>query len=62
MDKEAEILFKQIDDRVSLLTQALVVGRAENYAAYRYMCGQIQGLYQARSAIETLTKKLEFED
>ena len=62
MDKEAEILFKQIDDRVSLLTQALSVGRAENYAAYRFMCGQIQGLSQARNAIETLTKKLEFED
>ena len=62
MDKEAEILFKQIDDRVSLLTQALVAGRVDDFAAYRYMCGQINGLDQARNAIETLTKKLEFED
>ena len=62
MDREAEILFKQIDDRVALLTQALASGRAEDYAAYKYICGQIQGLDQARNAIEVLTKKLEFED
>jgi hypothetical protein len=62
MDREAEILFKQIDDRILLLTQALASGRAEDYAAYKYICGQIQGLDQARSAIEVLTKKLEFED
>jgi hypothetical protein len=62
MDKEAEILFKQIDDRVSLLTQAITAGRPEDYAQYKYACGQINGLTQARTAIETLTKKLEFED
>jgi hypothetical protein len=62
VDKEASILFKQIDDRVALLTQALVSGRGEDYAAYKYICGQIQGLNQARSAIEVLTKKVEFED
>jgi hypothetical protein len=62
MDREAEILFKQIDDRISLLTQALASGRAEDYSQYKYICGQIQGLDQARSAIEVLTKKLEFED
>ena len=62
MDKEAEILFKQIDDRILLLTQALTAGRPEDYAQYKMICGQINGLVQARTAIDTLTKKLEFED
>ena len=62
MDKEAEILLKQIDQIAQMLSDAITAGRPEDYAHYKYVCGQINGLHQARTAIQILTKRLEFED
>jgi hypothetical protein len=33
--------------KVSLLEAELADGRAEDYAAYRYLCGQIRGIHFA---------------
>lgn len=40
----------------------LQTGRADDYAAYRFICGTIRGLDQAESIINDLVQHLEKSD
>jgi hypothetical protein len=61
-DKLVAVVLKQIDDRVALLTEALAAGRPDDYASYKKICGEIQGMQTVRLYIVILTKDTEFED
>ena len=45
-------LRKTLDEDIAALTQALVNGRAADYAAYRHMVGKLQGLVTAREHLQ----------
>ena len=55
------VLKKKVDEDIEMLTVALASGQAENYAEYRYMCGQIRGLMTAHVHHDTLLRS-QMED
>ena len=61
-DKVANVLIKQIDDRVLQLQEALADGRVENYEEYKKVCGEVRGLLTARIYITDLNKAMENSD
>jgi hypothetical protein len=61
-DKVANVLLKQIDDRVLQLQEALADGRVENYEEYKKVCGEVRGLLTARNYITDLNKAMENSD
>jgi hypothetical protein len=61
-DKVANVLIKQIDDRVLQLQEALADGRVENYEEYKKVCGEVRGLLTARNYITDLNKAMENSD
>lgn len=61
-DKVANVLIKQIDDRVLQLQEALADGRVENYEEYKKVCGEVRGLLTARNYITDLNKTMENSD
>ena len=48
MDKYLKLLASKIDDKVSQLQMSIADGKAEDYAEYRKMCGEVKGLLTAR--------------
>jgi len=62
MDKIAEILIKQIDEKIVLLQNSICDGRAKDYAEYRYGVGEVRGLLTARQYITILNNKMESYD
>jgi hypothetical protein len=61
-DKVANVLLKQIDDKVLQLQEALADGRVENYEEYKKVCGEVRGLLTARNYITDLNKAMENSD
>jgi hypothetical protein len=61
-DKVANVLIKQIDDRVLQLQEALADGRVETYDEYKKVCGEVRGLLTARNYITDLNKTMENSD
>lgn len=57
-----EVLVKAFRDKREQLADALSSGRANDYAEYRAICGEIQGLLFAEREISDLAKKLEHDD
>lgn len=62
MDKIAEILVKQIDEKIMLLQNSICDGRAKDYAEYKYCVGEVRGLLTVRQYIMVLNKKMETYD
>ncbi len=58
-DKIANVLVKQIDDKVLQLQEALSDGRVETLDEYKKVCGEVRGLLTARSYIIDLNKAME---
>ena len=50
-DKIANVLVKQIDDKVLQLQEALSDGRVETLDEYKKVCGEVRGLLTARNYI-----------
>jgi hypothetical protein len=61
-DKVANVLLKNIDDRVLQLQEALADGRVETYDEYKKVCGEVRGLLTARNYITDLNKAMENSD
>lgn len=62
-EKILQHLLQQLREREQSLSEHLGNGAAKDYADYRDMCGQIQGLLFAQRQITDLVRKLEsFED
>lgn len=58
-DKIANVLVKQIDDKVLQLQEALSDGRVETLDEYKKVCGEVRGLLTARNYITDLNKAME---
>jgi uncharacterized protein YaaR (DUF327 family) len=61
-DKIANVLVKQIDDKVLQLQEALSDGRVETLDEYKKVCGEVRGLLTARNYITDLNKVMENSD
>jgi hypothetical protein len=59
IDKALDQLARWIDQRVTLIQQALGDGSAGDYAEYQRMVGEVKGLLYARLNIQDLREKLE---
>jgi hypothetical protein len=56
---EFEYITKQLRERSEIVSERLGTGGAKDYAEYRELCGQIQGLLYAQSVISDLVRKME---
>ena len=62
IDKYLKLLSKQIDDKVSQLQMNLADGKADDYAEYKKMCGEVKGLLTARLFIIDLQERVTNND
>ena len=62
IDKYLRLLASKIDDKVSQLQMSIADGKAEDYAEYRKMCGEVKGLLTARLYIIDLQERLTNDD
>ena len=62
IDKYLKLLASKIDDRVSQLQMSIADGKAEDFAEYRKMCGEVKGLLTARLYIIDLQERLTNDD
>ena len=62
VDKYLKLLSSKIDDKVSQLQMSIADGKAEDYAEYRRMCGEVKGLLTARLYIIDLQERLTNDD
>lgn len=56
---ELEYVLKQLKERGEIVSERVGTGGAKDYAEYRELCGQIQGLLYAQSVITDLVRKME---
>lgn len=57
-----EVLQKDIDDQINMISESLAAGHAKDYAEYREMCGRIRGLRYAQQANDALARRLREGD
>jgi hypothetical protein len=55
-------LLKQLQERVASVQSAIVAGRAEDFAAYKGLCGEVRGLRLAQEIVEDLAKRMKQND
>jgi len=58
-EKILQHLLKEMKEREQSLSGSICDGAAKDYAEYRYLCGQIQGLGFAQMTITDLVRRLE---
>jgi hypothetical protein len=62
IDKALEHLRKKLDDKVLQLQEAMADGMAQDFADYKKMVGEIQGLLTARLYTIDLQERLKESD
>jgi hypothetical protein len=62
IDKYLKLLSSKIDDKVSQLQISLADGKAEDFAEYKKMCGEVKGLLTARLFIIDLQERVTNDD
>lgn len=62
IDKYLKLLASKIDDRVSQLQMSIADGKAEDFAEYKKMCGEVKGLLTARLYIIDLQERITNND
>jgi hypothetical protein len=62
IDKYLKLLSSRIDDKVSQLQMSISDGKAEDYAEYKRMCGEVKGLLTARLYIIDLQERVTNND
>jgi len=62
IDKYLKLLASKIDDRVSQLQMSIADGKAEDFAEYKKMCGEVKGLLTARLYIIDLQERVTNDD
>ena len=62
IDKYLKLLASKIDDKVSQLQMSIADGKADDYAEYKKMCGEVKGLLTARLYITDLQERLKHND
>jgi len=58
IDKYLKLLSGKIDDKVSQLQMSIADGKADDYAEYKKMCGEVKGLLTARLFIIDLQERV----
>jgi len=58
-EKILQYLLKELKEREQSFSSSICDGAAKDYAEYKYLCGQIQGLAFAQLTITDLVRKLE---
>lgn len=61
-DKIFEYLLSDLREKERNVQESIGAGAAQDYPAYREMCGQIRGLMYAQNLIHDLVRKLERND
>jgi len=56
------VVIKEIEERRESIAQALISGSAKDYAEYKFMTGEVQGLSRAHAFITDLVKRMENDD
>ena len=62
IDKYLKLLSSKIDDKVSQLQMSIADGKADDYAEYKKMCGEVKGLLTARLFIMDLQERVINDD
>ena len=62
IDKYLKLLSSKIDDKVSQLQMSIADGKADDYAEYKKMCGEVKGLLTARLYIIDLQERVTHDD
>ena len=62
IDKYLQLLAEKLDDRVLQLQEAIADGNAADFAEYKKLCGEIQGLLTARLFTTDLQERLKDSD
>ena len=62
LDKALEHLRAKIDDKITQLQEHLADGNAADFAEYKKLCGEIQGLLTARLFTTDLQERLRDSD
>ena len=62
IDKYLKLLASKIDDKVSQLQMSVADGKAEDFAVYKKMCGEVKGLLTARLYIIDLQERINHDD
>lgn len=57
-----EIIVKEIDEKVTQLSEYVSSGNAISYEEYKRLCGEIRGLLTARRYTLDLKKRMETAD
>lgn len=57
-----DVVLKELQGRVDMLSTALVNACASDYAEYKQMCGEIRGLSFAQNTITDLVRRLERDE
>lgn len=56
------VVIAELQDRMDMLSRAVIQGNCPTIEEYRYMCGQLRGLEAACGIIEDLKKRMENSD
>jgi hypothetical protein len=59
---ELDVLIKQLDDKIAMLKEAVILGNYEKFEEYKRSCGEIRGLLIARGYVLDLKDKMENSD
>jgi hypothetical protein len=59
IDKYLDHLVQKLGEKVKDREESLGASAAKDFAEYRYMCGEIQGLLSARQELLDLKQRLE---
>ena len=62
VEKYLKHLIQKVDDKVSQLQISMADGKAEDYAEYKKMCGEVKGLLTARLFITDLQERVTDDD
>jgi hypothetical protein len=59
---ELDVLIKQLDDKIAMLKEAVILGNYDKFEEYKRSCGEIRGLLIARGYVLDLKDKMEKSD
>lgn len=62
MTTALDVVLKEIKQAKENITNAMSDGSAKDFAEYKYLCGEIQGLSRVQGIIEDLVRQMEFDD
>ena len=62
MTTALDVVIKELEERRESIAQALLSGSAKDFAEYKFMTGEVQGLSRAHAFITDLVKRMENDD